>query len=154
MLHRNTVEVLGASHQRFYGRLAIVFVESSAITSASRLVFMAAFATAMVDAERWTQMIATYGSVRLRLLLLIAGRVGFDLDVAQLFGSLLVIFRIINHSSKTHSAASGAVSTLTSGTAPESFKSSRDYDQPSAGFLPDTVPVYITKSIHREPDFA
>ncbi|KAJ7292161.1 hypothetical protein C8J57DRAFT_1492642 [Mycena rebaudengoi] len=45
MFHRSKVEILGASHQRVYGRLAVIFIESSVITSACRLVWMAAFAS-------------------------------------------------------------------------------------------------------------
>ncbi|KAJ7104725.1 hypothetical protein C8R44DRAFT_887175 [Mycena epipterygia] len=49
MFHRSNVEILGASHQRVYGRLAVIFVESSAITSTCRLVWMAAFASGVQD---------------------------------------------------------------------------------------------------------
>ncbi|KAJ6522485.1 hypothetical protein B0H19DRAFT_1086114 [Mycena capillaripes] len=49
MFHRSNVEILSGSHQRVYGRLAVIFVESSAITSTCRLVWMAAFASGVQD---------------------------------------------------------------------------------------------------------
>jgi len=91
MFHRSNVEILGASHQRVYGRLAVIFVESSAVTSTCRLVWMAAFASGNQDVVSWVECIAAYGS---------------------LFGPLLVIFRMVN----SHASSTGvASSTMASG---------------------------------------
>jgi hypothetical protein len=62
MFHRRSVEILGASHQRVYGRLAVIFVESSFITSTCRLVWMAAFASGVQNVVSWVESIAAYGS--------------------------------------------------------------------------------------------
>ncbi|KAJ7051777.1 hypothetical protein C8F01DRAFT_1236991 [Mycena amicta] len=91
MFHRSKVEILGESHQRVYGQLAVIFVESSAITSTCRLVWMAAFASGNQDVVSWVENIAAYGS---------------------LFGPLLVIFRMVTRKRNTSSIAS---STMASG---------------------------------------
>ncbi|KAJ7759806.1 hypothetical protein DFH07DRAFT_1058419 [Mycena maculata] len=93
MFHRSKVEILGASHQRVYGRLAVIFVESSTITSTCRLVWMAAFASGDQDVVSWVESVA-------------------------LFGPLLVIFRMVNsHASRkgTVSSTGIASSTMESG---------------------------------------
>ncbi|KAJ7865412.1 hypothetical protein B0H13DRAFT_2067816 [Mycena leptocephala] len=99
MFHRRSVEILGASHQRVYGRLAVIFVESSFITSTCRLVWMAAFASGVQDVVSWVESIAAYGS-------------------ASLFGPLFVIFRMVNSQASrkgTTSSTGVASSTMASG---------------------------------------
>jgi len=127
MFHRSNVEILGASHQRVYGRLAVIFVESSAITSTCRLVWMAAFASGVQDVVSWVECIAAYGS---------------------LFGPLLVIFRMVNsHASRKGTASSTGVvsSTMASG----SFKPGHSLGSTQANT------VFITpKSIQPQANFS
>ncbi|KAJ7650281.1 hypothetical protein FB45DRAFT_887468 [Roridomyces roridus] len=100
LTHRSKVEVLGKNHQKVYGRLAVIFVESSAITATCRLVWMAAFASGVQDAVSWTESIAAYGS---------------------LFGPLLVIFRMLHLSfqrgSSVASSSTGVSSTFAAASA-------------------------------------
>ncbi|KAJ7859508.1 hypothetical protein B0H14DRAFT_2746714 [Mycena olivaceomarginata] len=103
-------------HQRVYGRLAVIFIESSSITSTCRLVWMAAFASNNQNAVSWVESIAAYGS---------------------LFGPLLVIFRMVHsHSSRkgTGSSTGASSSTMASG----SFKHSQSLGSPRANtvFIP------------------
>jgi hypothetical protein len=70
LFYRNNVEILGANHQRVYGRLAVIFVESSSITSTCRLVWMAAFASNNQNAVSWVESIAAYGSVSVTIVAL------------------------------------------------------------------------------------
>ncbi|KAJ7235208.1 hypothetical protein C8J57DRAFT_143422 [Mycena rebaudengoi] len=95
MFHRSKVEVLGASHQKVYGRLAVIFVESSVVTSTCRLVWMAAFASGNQNVVSWVESIAAYGS---------------------LFGPLLVIFRMINSQSSRKGTTSTTGVTVTNST--------------------------------------
>ncbi|KAJ7356483.1 hypothetical protein DFH08DRAFT_849173 [Mycena albidolilacea] len=116
LFHRNNVGILGADHQRVYGRLAVIFIESSSITSTCRLVWMAAFASNNQNAVSWVESIAAYGS---------------------LFGPLLVIFRMVHsHSSRkgTGSSTGASSSTMASG----SFKHSQSLGSPRANtvFIP------------------
>ncbi|KAJ6540754.1 hypothetical protein B0H19DRAFT_1176215 [Mycena capillaripes] len=68
IFHRSSVEILGGTHQRVYGRLAVIFVESSALTSTCRLVWMAAFASGVQDVVSWVESIAAYGSASVTIL--------------------------------------------------------------------------------------
>jgi hypothetical protein len=127
MFHRSNVEILGSSHQRVYGRLAVIFVESSAITSTCRLVWMAAFASGVQDVVSWVESIAAYGS---------------------LFGPLLVIFRMVNfHASRKETASSTGVasSTMTSG----SFKPGH-----SSGSTQANTVFITSKSIQPQASFS
>jgi hypothetical protein len=125
LFYRNNVEILGANHQRVYGRLAVIFVESSSITSTCRLVWMAAFASNNQNAVSWVESIAAYGS---------------------LFGPLLVIFRMVHFRKGTGSSTGASSST---GTASGSFKPSHSLGSPQANtvFIPP-------KSIHPQADFS
>jgi len=127
LFHRKGVEILGASHQRVYGRLAVIFVESSAVTSSCRLVWMAAFASNNQDAVSWVESIAAYGS---------------------LFGPLLVIFRMINVSAHKGTGSS-------TGTSSSTMAASASYKH-SHGLASTTQAstVYIPpKSIHPQAGF-
>ncbi|KAF7322081.1 hypothetical protein MKEN_00731300 [Mycena kentingensis (nom. inval.)] len=75
LFHRSRVEILGPDRGRIYGRIATIFIESSVLASACRLVWMAAFASNVQNAISWTEDIAVYGS---------------------LFGPILIILRMLN----------------------------------------------------------